>query len=74
MSNELHGYDERRARGQVEGIYRTLREIFHIARDRHTTTSEAADRFAEERIERIGRVRLTWVPGGRGWARIWARG
>jgi leucine dehydrogenase len=70
---ELQGYDQRRANAQVEGIYRTLREIFHIARDRHISTSQAADRFAEERIRKVGRVRLYWVPGGRGWAKIWAR-
>jgi len=23
-------------------------------------------------VGRIGRVRLTWVPGGRGWAKYWA--
>ena len=74
VSNELQGYDERRATAEVQGIYRTLREIFHMARDRRMSTSQAADRFAEERIKRIGRVRLTWVPGGRGWAKIWARG
>ena len=56
---------------RVESIYRTLREIFNIARDRHVTTSAAADAFATERIGRIGRVRLYWTPGGRGWAKIW---
>jgi leucine dehydrogenase len=74
VSNELQGYDERRAKAQVEGIYRTLREIFHVARDRHISTSEAADRFAEERVGKIGRIRLFWAPGGRGWAKIWAKG
>jgi leucine dehydrogenase len=74
VSNELQGYDERRATAQVQGIYRTLRQIFHMARDGRMSTSQAADRFAEERIGRLGRVRLYWVPGGRGWAKIWARG
>ena len=53
-------------------MYRTLREIFEIARERHISTSAAADAFAEERVGKIGRVRLYWVPDGRGWARIWA--
>jgi leucine dehydrogenase len=74
VANELQGYDERRARGQVEAIYRTLRVVFNIARDRHISTSEAADRFAKDRIGKVGRVRLYWVPGGRGWARIWSGG
>ena len=74
VSDELQGYDPGRAKARVESIYRTLREIFHIARDRHMSTSAAADAFAEERIGKIGRVRLYWVPGGRGWAKIWGKG
>jgi leucine dehydrogenase len=71
VADELHGYNAERARARVESIYRTLREIFLMARDRHVTTSAAADAFATERIGRIGRVRLYWTPGGRGWAKIW---
>ena len=74
VSDELQGYDPVRAKARVEGIYRTLREIFQMARERRIATAEAADRFAAERISKIGRVRLYWSPGGRGWARIWARG
>jgi leucine dehydrogenase len=74
VADELLGYNPERARARVESIYRTLREIFHVARDRHISTSSAADAFALERIGRIGRVRLYWVPGGRGWAKIWGRG
>jgi len=74
VADELQGYNPDRAKARVESVYRTLREIFEMARDRHITTAAAADAFAEERIGNIGRVRLTWVPGGRGWAKIWARG
>jgi leucine dehydrogenase len=73
VADELQGYNEERARARVEGIYRNVREIFEIARDRHISTAAAADAFASERIGKLGRVRLYWVPGGRGWARIWAR-
>lgn len=73
VADELQGYNPDRARARVEGIYRTLREIFHIARDRHISPAAAADAFAEERIERVSRIRLTWVPGGRSWAKIWNR-
>ena len=73
VSDELQGYNESRARTRVQTIYRTLREIFHMARDRHISTAAAADRFAEERINRVGRIRLYWVPGGRAWAKIWSR-
>ncbi len=73
VADELQGYDPQRARAGVEGIYRTLREIFEMARDRHISTAKAADAYAEERVGKIGRVRLYWVPGGRSWARIWDR-
>ena len=73
VADELQGYHPERAKARVQSIYRTLREIFHIARDRHISTSAAADAFAGERIGKIGRVRLYWVPGGRAWAKIWAR-
>jgi leucine dehydrogenase len=74
VADELQGYHPERAKGRLEAIYRTLREIFEIARDRHISTSSAADAFAGERIGKIGRVRLYWVPGGRGWTRIWGKG
>ena len=73
VADELHGYDPNRAKARVESVYRTLREIFEIARDRHISTARAADAFAEERVGKIGRVQLYWVPGGRDGARIWKR-
>ena len=73
VADELQGYNPERAKARVQSVYRTLREIFHIARDRHVSTSAASDAFALERIGKIGRVRLYWVPGGRAWAKIWAR-
>ncbi|MDP8957518.1 MAG: leucine dehydrogenase [Actinomycetota bacterium] len=73
VSDELQGYNETRAKARVQTIYRTLREIFLMARDRQISTATAADRFAEERISKVGRIRLYWVPGGRGWAKIWSK-
>jgi len=73
VSDELHGYNPQRAKARVDGIYRNVREIFQIARERHISTAAAADAFAEERIRKVGRIRLYWVPGGRGWAKIWGR-
>jgi leucine dehydrogenase len=62
VADELQGYQPERAKASVEAVYRTLREVFTIARNQHVTTAEAADRFAESRIEHIGRVRRYWVP------------
>jgi leucine dehydrogenase len=69
VADELNGYSEERAKASIENIYRTLREVFTIAREERISTAEAADRFAETRIDRIGRVRRYWVPGDRGWGR-----
>jgi leucine dehydrogenase len=73
VADELQGYKEERAKAAVRNVYRTLRDIFSIAREERISSATAADRFAESRIERIGRVRLYWVPGGRGWAKYWSR-
>ncbi len=73
VADELQGYQPERAKASVESVYRTLREVFTIARADHISTAEAADRFAESRIDRIGRMRLYWVPGGKGWATSWDR-
>jgi hypothetical protein len=47
---------------KVEGIYRTLRDVFQRARLESITPSQAADRSAEDRIASVGRVKLLWVP------------
>jgi leucine dehydrogenase len=63
VADELIGYDRERAMGRVEGIFRTLREVFRLAREGGITTAVAADRLARSRIERVSRMRLVWVPG-----------
>jgi leucine dehydrogenase len=65
VADELAGYAPERARASVENVYRTLREVFTIAREDHVSTAEAADHFAESRLERISRLRRYWVPGGK---------
>jgi leucine dehydrogenase len=63
VSEELIGYDRERAMKRVDGIYRTLREVFRRSRMERTTPADAAAGLAEERMRRVGRVRLLWVPG-----------
>jgi leucine dehydrogenase len=74
VADELQGYQPERAKAAVEGVYRTLREVFTIAREQHMTTAEAADQYAELRISRIGRLQRYWVPGGKSWARTHVKG
>jgi leucine dehydrogenase len=63
VADELRGYDRERAMGKVEGIYRTLREVFLVARERRISTAKAADAVAQARIDRVSRLRQYWVPG-----------
>jgi leucine dehydrogenase len=63
VADELIGYDRERAMAKVEGIYRTLREVFRLSRVEDLTPAAAANRLAEARMEGISRVRLLWVPG-----------
>jgi leucine dehydrogenase len=63
VADELRGYDRERAMAGVRGIYRTLRRIFALAKEKDISTAQAADIFAEERMHRVSRLRLYWVPG-----------
>jgi leucine dehydrogenase len=69
VADELQGYDRERAMARVEGIYRTLREVFRLARTEGISTRQAAETMAEERMARVSRVRLLWVPGRSGTGR-----
>lgn len=62
VADELIGYDRERAMRKVEGIYRTLREVFRRSRMEGITPADAADRLAEDRMRQVSRVRLLWVP------------
>jgi leucine dehydrogenase len=62
VADELGGYDRERAMAKVEGIYRTLREVFQRARLERITPSRAAERLAEDRIASVSRVKLVWTP------------
>ena len=50
--NEMIGYEEDKAFKQLNGIYDTLLEIFNIAQQQDITNFEAAQKLAEERIEK----------------------
>ena len=62
VADELRGYDRERAMRQVETVYRNLRAIFSMANEEAISTSQAADRFALERVQRVGRLRQILVP------------
>jgi leucine dehydrogenase len=61
VCDELGGYSAERARAGVEGIFGKLRMVFHRAKEQGIPTSEAADRFAEERMREVSRIKLIRV-------------
>jgi leucine dehydrogenase len=58
VEDELRGYERDRAMARVEGIYRQLQHSFTMSRERDLSTARAAMEYAEDRIRKIGRIRL----------------
>lgn len=61
VEDELRGYDRERAMQKVDGIYRALQLIFQMARQKNISTAQAAEHYAEDRINNISRIRLVRV-------------
>lgn len=61
---ELDGYNRERAMRMMRTIYHNLGRIYAIADRDGISTYRAADRMAEERIETIGRLKLSMSRGG----------
>ncbi|WP_338470201.1 branched-chain amino acid dehydrogenase [Niallia sp. XMNu-256] len=64
VADELHGYNEERALKKVEAIYQNIEKVFEISKRDDIPTSEAADRMAEERIEKIRNSRNQFLQNG----------
>ena len=58
IAEEPHGYDRDRAYDRIRTIHDTLLRVFERAEADGTTTAEAADRLAEERIASVSHTRL----------------
>jgi leucine dehydrogenase len=65
VADELEGYNAERAQKKVENIYRIMEQVYAIARRDQIPTYQAADRMAEERIEKMRRTRSNFIPGER---------
>ncbi|HWC14892.1 MAG TPA: Glu/Leu/Phe/Val dehydrogenase [Actinomycetota bacterium] len=61
VEDELRGYDRDRAMSRVDSIYKALQLIFTMSRERSISTARAAMEYAEDRIRKIGRIRLVRV-------------
>lgn len=51
--HELHGYNYDAAKKDVENIYKTVLEILTLGKETNTTTAEASNKLAEERIAQV---------------------
>ncbi|KJR48612.1 Leucine dehydrogenase [Desulfosporosinus sp. I2] len=61
VADELEGYNYERALKKVEMIYDNVSKVIKIAKESKIPTYIAADRMAEQRIERIGRIRSNYL-------------
>lgn len=64
VADELYGYNRERALKKVEGIYANIEKVIHIAKRDRIPTYMAADRMAEERIEKIRKSRSQFLQNG----------
>ncbi|QNO16179.1 Glu/Leu/Phe/Val dehydrogenase [Alkalicella caledoniensis] len=61
VADELKGYNEERAMQSVSKIYDNIKRVYAIAKRDGIPIYKAADRMAEERIEKIGSVHRTYL-------------
>lgn len=64
VADELYGYNSERALKKVEGIYGNIERVLEISKRDHIPTYLAADRLAEERIERMRQSRSQFLQNG----------
>ncbi len=64
VADELYGYNQDRALKKVESIYDTIAKVIEIAKRDGIPTYQAADRLAEERIERMRNSRSQFLQNG----------
>ncbi len=64
VADELYGYNNERAMKRVETIYDSITRIFAIAKRDGIPSYQAADRMAEERIDRMRKSRSQFLRNG----------
>ncbi|WML53989.1 branched-chain amino acid dehydrogenase [Neobacillus sp. PS3-12] len=65
VADELYGYNRERAMKKVEQIYDNVQKVFEIAKRDSIPTYLAADRMAEERIEKLRHSRSQFLQNNR---------
>ncbi len=61
VADELKGYNEERAMQKISKIYDNILKVYEIANRDNIPSYIAADKMAEERIEKIGSVHRTFL-------------
>ncbi|KPL59658.1 branched-chain amino acid dehydrogenase [Rossellomorea sp. SC111] len=64
VADELYGYNSERAMKKVEQVYNNVERVIEIAKRDNVPTYVAADRMAEERIEKMHRSRSQFLQNG----------
>ncbi|RJS59640.1 branched-chain amino acid dehydrogenase [Bacillus sp. PK3_68] len=64
VADELNGYNRERAMKKVEQIYHNIERTINISKRDHIPTYQAADRMAEERIQKMGKARNQFLLNG----------
>lgn len=57
VANELEGYRQDRALKRAESIYDIITKVIEISKKLNIPTSKASNQLAEERLNRIGKIR-----------------
>lgn len=63
VADEYEGWSPTRARARCEGIFETTLRVLRLADAEGVPPEVAADRLAERRIRRVGRLRAILLPG-----------
>jgi leucine dehydrogenase len=64
VADELYGYNHERAMKKVEQIYNSIEKVIEISKRDGIPTYVAADRMAEERIEKLRNSRSQFLQNG----------
>ena len=60
--DELQGYNRDRAINRASKIYDNMKKVIEISKRDNIPTYKAADIMAEERIEKVSKVRRNYIP------------
>jgi valine dehydrogenase (NAD+) len=63
VADEVHGFNEDRARRNAARIFDTTLAVLQRAQAENILPELAAERLAEQRIAEVGRLRGLWAPG-----------